>query len=61
MSVPKIEEELALIRHEDQSLSINWWPHLVYRTDRDEIERREDLARDEAFSIPHGEYLKNGL
>jgi len=61
LNLPDIPREPIIQAHQENTYSLNWWAHLIYRLRADEVWSHEDYARGERGQETHAEYLGEPL
>jgi len=60
VEMPDLSEEPQLIEYPDKSFALSWWPHQIYRLEKDEVFDHEEFALGKGKKL-HEKYLEGEL
>lgn len=61
MNLPELSKKPEIINYQDKSFALNWWPHQIYRLDRQETFDHEFFSQDSKHQENHQNYVDNLL
>jgi len=56
-SMPSLTKEPEIITYDDQFYALNWWPHLIYRQEFDELQDHSQYALSKDGEYYHKNYV----